>query len=143
MRAIVMYSRHEAGQREKAQAIAQSMGAYASAVDVVDAYGNDLGNALLTLLRPREFPAVIFVQDHLAGSALAENDHLQAAVAEQHDIAEREYRKNPGSGHLKAQLDSVKEEGREEIRKVVKEADQDGTIEGKAKEKLIEKGVLK
>ena len=129
MKAIVLYSKHESGQQVQAEALVQQLGAYAQAVDVLEVYGGELGREMLALFAVREFPCVVFVQDHLAGAALTETDYLLAVVAEQHDIEEREFRKtNPG--HLQAQLDSVKEEGREEIREQVREAEARARLRG-------------
>ena len=141
MKAIVLYSKHESGQQEQAEALAQELGAFAQAIDILEVYGSDLGRAMKDLLAVREFPAVVFVQDHLAGQAITDTAYLQTAVAEQQDIEEREFR-STASGHLQAVLETAKEAGREEIRQQVRDAADLDSIEGPARNKLQEHGIL-
>jgi hypothetical protein len=139
MRAVILYSQHEAGQQAQAQTLAAQLGAYASALDVLEVYGSALGKAMLDLFAVREFPAVVFVQDHLAGNLTG--DYLRAAAAEQQDVESREHRK-AGSNHLQAVLEQATEAGREEIRKQVREAAELEQIDGPARDKLRERGIL-
>lgn len=141
MKMVILYSQHEAGQQQKAEALAGQLGAYATAVELEDAYGGELAGALRILLGVREFPAVVFVQDHLQGAVLEDAEYMWAVAAEQMDIEEREFRQR-ATDYLGDRLAAAKEEGRREIRAIVAEAAGLPTLDGEARQKLKSAGIL-
>lgn len=140
MKAIILYSQYDSS-KNKVENIKQKLFPKAEAIDVIEVYGSELGNAIKNVLAPREFPCVIFVQDYLQGEALDDLEYVEACFDEQQDIDEREFHKRD-TEFLKALLKTVKETGREEIRKFVREAAELPDLNKKARERLEEKGVL-
>ena len=140
MKAVILYSQHDVS-RNKVEDIKQRLFPKVEAIDVIEVYGNELGQAIKNILGPREFPCVIFVQDYLQGSALDDLEYVEACFDEQQDIDEREFHKRD-TEFLKARLELAKEQGRKEIRQIVREAAELADLSKEARQKLEEKGIL-
>ncbi len=105
MKVIILYSKHDKSEKQ-AKDIQFRLGAQAKA-KMIEVFDDAEGQAIKKLLEPRDFPCVVVIHDHLQGPEL-ELGFVEAAVAQQRDIDEKQYHRRDTSF-----LESVLKPGRD------------------------------